>query len=62
MTADKEIVLGVRNLTKAYSAAGERVAVLRGVNLEIAAGERVALRPAPFIPRLCASCLLPGSK
>jgi putative ABC transport system ATP-binding protein len=43
MTADREIVLGVRNLTKAYSAAGERVAVLRGVNLTIAAGERVAL-------------------
>src|SRR6202161_2027241 len=43
MTADKEIVLGVRNLTKAYSAAGERVAVLRGVNMEISAGERVAL-------------------
>jgi putative ABC transport system ATP-binding protein len=43
MTADKEIVLSVHNLTKAYSAAGERVAVLRGVNLEIAAGERVAL-------------------
>jgi putative ABC transport system ATP-binding protein len=43
MTADKEIVLSVRNLTKAYSAAGERIAVLRGVNLEIAAGERVAL-------------------
>jgi putative ABC transport system ATP-binding protein len=43
MTADKEIVLSVRNLTKAYSAAGEQIAVLRGVNLEIAAGERVAL-------------------
>ena len=43
MTADKEIVLSVRNLAKAYSAAGERVAVLRGVNLNIAAGERVAL-------------------
>jgi putative ABC transport system ATP-binding protein len=43
MTADKEIVLSVRNLTKAYSVAGERIAVLRGVNLEIAAGERVAL-------------------
>src|SRR6202162_4644409 len=43
MTADKEIVLSVRNLTKAYSAAGERVTVLRGVTLEIAAGERVAL-------------------
>jgi putative ABC transport system ATP-binding protein len=43
MTADKEIVLSVRHLTKAYSAAGERVAVLRGVNLDIAAGERVAL-------------------
>src|SRR5580700_2732029 len=43
MTTDREIVLGVRNLTKAYSAAGERIAVLRGVNLSVAAGERVAL-------------------
>src|SRR5580692_1039019 len=43
MTSDGKIVLSVRNLTKAYSAAGERVAVLRGVNLSIAAGERVAL-------------------
>jgi putative ABC transport system ATP-binding protein len=43
MKADREIVLSVRNLTKAYSAAGERVAVLRGVNVSIAAGERVAL-------------------
>jgi putative ABC transport system ATP-binding protein len=43
MTADREIVLSVRNLTKAYSAAGEQVAVLRGVNLTVAAGERVAL-------------------
>jgi putative ABC transport system ATP-binding protein len=43
MNADRDIVLSVRNLTKAYSAAGEQVAVLRGVNLSIAAGERVAL-------------------
>src|SRR6201994_2477621 len=43
MKADREIVLSVRNLTKAYSAAGEQVVVLRGVNLSIAAGERVAL-------------------
>ena len=43
MTAAREIVLSVRNLTKAYSAAGEQVAVLRGVNLTVAAGERVAL-------------------
>ena len=43
MTTDNEIVLSVRELTKAYSAAGERVDVLRGVNLSIAAGERVAL-------------------
>ena len=43
MTSDRKIVLSVRNLTKAYSAAGERVAVLRGVNLTVAAGERVAL-------------------
>ncbi len=37
------IVLSVRNLTKTYRSAGEQVAVLRGVNLDIAAGERVAL-------------------
>src|SRR5579864_4414137 len=43
MTSDREIVLSVRNLTKAYHSAGEAVAVLRGVNLTIAAGERVAL-------------------
>jgi len=43
MTADQEIVLSVRHLTKAYIAAGEKVDVLRGVNLSIAAGERVAL-------------------
>ncbi len=38
-----EIVLSVRNLTKSYRSAGEDVAVLCGVNLDIAAGERVAL-------------------
>ena len=37
------IVLSVRNLTKTYRSAGEQVVVLRGVNLDIAAGERVAL-------------------
>jgi putative ABC transport system ATP-binding protein len=36
-------VLRVRNLTKAYRTAGEKIAVLRGVNLDIAPGERVAL-------------------
>jgi putative ABC transport system ATP-binding protein len=36
-------VLSVRNLTKTYRTAGEVVAVLRGVDLELAAGERVAL-------------------
>jgi putative ABC transport system ATP-binding protein len=36
-------VLSVRNLTKTYRTAGEDIAVLRGVNLDIAAGERVAL-------------------
>jgi putative ABC transport system ATP-binding protein len=36
-------VLSVRNLTKTYRSAGEQVAVLRGVNLDVAAGERVAL-------------------
>ena len=43
MTSDRKIVLSVRNLTKAYSAAGEQVVVLRGVSLTVAAGERVAL-------------------
>jgi putative ABC transport system ATP-binding protein len=36
-------VLSVRNLTKTYHSAGERITVLRGVNLGVAAGERVAL-------------------
>src|SRR5215475_10256935 len=37
------IVLSVRKLTKTYRTAGEEIAVLRGVDLELAAGERVAL-------------------
>ncbi len=36
-------MLSVRDLTKTYRSAGEQVAVLRGVNLDISAGERVAL-------------------
>ena len=36
-------MLSVRDLTKTYRSAGEDVVVLRGVNLDIAAGERVAL-------------------
>jgi len=43
MTATQEIVLSVRHLTKAYRSAGEQVSVLRGVSLNVAAGERVAL-------------------
>jgi putative ABC transport system ATP-binding protein len=43
MTSGHPIVLSVRNLTKTYRSAGEPIAVLRGVNLDIAAGERVAL-------------------
>ena len=43
MESDRPIVLSVRDLTKSYRSAGEQVAVLRGVNLDIAAGERVAL-------------------
>ena len=43
MTSRHANVLSVRNLTKTYRTAGEQVAVLRGVNLDIAAGERVAL-------------------
>jgi putative ABC transport system ATP-binding protein len=36
-------VLSVRNLTKTYRTAGEVISVLRGVNLDVAPGERVAL-------------------
>src|SRR3954470_1227271 len=36
-------MLSVRNLTKSYRSAGEQVAVLRGVDLDVAAGESVAL-------------------
>jgi len=43
MTTGNQIVLSVRKLTKAYRSAGEHIAVLRGVNLNVAAGERVAL-------------------
>src|SRR5258705_7439590 len=43
MAIGNPIVLSVRNLTKTYRAAGEQVVVLRGVNLSVAAGERVAL-------------------
>jgi putative ABC transport system ATP-binding protein len=43
MTTGRQIVLRVANLTKAYRSAGEQIEVLRGVNLEVAAGERVAL-------------------
>jgi putative ABC transport system ATP-binding protein len=37
------IVLRVRNLTKTYRTVSETIAVLRGVNLDVAVGERVAL-------------------
>jgi putative ABC transport system ATP-binding protein len=37
------IVLSVSGLTKSYRAAGEEVAVLRGVDLTVSAGESVAL-------------------
>src|SRR3982074_1865826 len=43
MTSGNPIVLDVSNLTKTYRAAGEQIAVLRGVTLTVAAGERVAL-------------------
>jgi putative ABC transport system ATP-binding protein len=36
-------VLSVRDLAKSYRSGGEQTAVLRGVNLSVAAGERVAL-------------------
>ena len=43
MPTDHQIVLSVTSLTKSYRSAGEQVVVLRGVNLTIAPGERVAL-------------------
>src|ERR1700704_3877143 len=43
MATGNQIVLSVRNLTKTYRSAGEQIEVLRGVNLSVAAGERVAL-------------------
>jgi putative ABC transport system ATP-binding protein len=43
MTNGFQMVLRVRELTKTYRSAGEQVAVLRGLNLDVAAGERVAL-------------------
>jgi putative ABC transport system ATP-binding protein len=43
MATDPPIVLSVRNLAKTYRSAGEQIEVLRGVNLGVAAGERVAL-------------------
>src|SRR6266702_3107960 len=43
MAMGNQIVLSVRNLTKTYRTAGEQIVVLRGVNLSVAAGERVAL-------------------
>jgi putative ABC transport system ATP-binding protein len=43
MTNGKATLLDVTGLTKSYRAAGEEVAVLRGVNLTVAAGESVAL-------------------
>src|ERR1700744_814589 len=43
MPGNKDDVLSVRNLTKTYRTAGEQIAVLRGVDLDVAAGERVAL-------------------
>jgi putative ABC transport system ATP-binding protein len=42
-TVAKAIVLSIRNLTKTYLAGNEPVSVLRGVDLDVAAGERVAL-------------------
>ena len=43
MTSGNSIMLSVNGLTKSYRAAGEEVAVLRGVNLMVKAGESVAL-------------------
>jgi putative ABC transport system ATP-binding protein len=43
ITGGNPIVLSVTDLAKSYRAAGEEIAVLRGVNLTVSAGESVAL-------------------
>jgi putative ABC transport system ATP-binding protein len=43
MATGNPIVLSVRNLIKTYRSGADDVVVLRGVNLDVAAGERVAL-------------------
>ena len=43
MKNDASIVLSIRDLRKTYRSAGEDVLVLRGLNLDVAAGERVVL-------------------
>src|SRR5260370_38362271 len=43
MAIGNPIVRSVRHLIKTYRTAGEQMVVLRGVNLSVAAGERVAL-------------------
>jgi putative ABC transport system ATP-binding protein len=43
ITSGSPVVLDVTGLTKSYRAAGEEIAVLRGVNLAVRAGESVAL-------------------
>ncbi|MGH6765277.1 MAG: ABC transporter ATP-binding protein, partial [Bradyrhizobium sp.] len=43
MATGRATVLSVRDLAKSYRSGGEQTAVLRGVNLSVAAGERVAL-------------------
>jgi len=43
MAGGDAIVLSVSKLTKTYRSAGEQIEVLRGVDLAVAAGERVAL-------------------
>jgi putative ABC transport system ATP-binding protein len=43
MATGNPIVLSVRNLAKTYRSGADDVVVLRGVNLDVAAGERVAL-------------------
>src|ERR1700685_2601296 len=43
MATGGTMVLRVRDLAKSYRSGGEHTVVLRGVNLSVAAGERVAL-------------------
>ena len=46
MAGGDAIVLSVSGLTKTYRTAGEQIAVLRGINLDVAAGDALVFEDA----------------